>query len=72
MLYLLEKFIGRRGRRSRREEARCTCGGALEPVPGESGRLYFCRNCNKLLCYVDRSPGFSGGGPLSQARLKKK
>lgn len=72
MLTLLGKLMGKKSRESCEGEVKCPCGEVAVRVPNDITDIYLCKNCNKLLYYVDPSPGILKVRPLSLAWLKKR
>lgn len=71
MLNLLGKVMGKKGG-SKTKEVRCLCGEEAERVPDDTRDIYFCRKCNKLLCYSVYKPSIFKVRPISLAWLKRK
>lgn len=75
MLTLLGKLMGKKSREScegEEKEVKCQCGEEAVRVPNDISDVYLCKKCNKLLYYVDPSPGLLKVRPLSLAWLKRK
>ena len=71
MITLLGRLMGKKIQECR-GEVRCPCGEPAVRVPNDGPEIYLCRKCNKLLYYVEPSPGMLKVKPLSLAWLKKK
>ncbi len=71
MFGLLDKLRGKSAEEPEYKEARCTCGGIVMIIPTEGKDLYLCKNCNKLLYYIEIPP-VPKVRPISLGFLKKK
>jgi len=70
MLNLLERIMGKKSPEIK--QVKCLCGEEVVGIPNDTREIYFCKKCNKLLCYSDFKPGLFKVRPLSLAWLKRK
>ncbi len=70
MLNLLGRIMGKKSPEFK--EVKCLCGEEAVRIPDDTREIYFCKKCNKLLCYSDFKPSILKVRPLSLAWLKRK
>jgi hypothetical protein len=74
MLKLISLIKERKERVSEHpKEIKCSCCGEIAiGIPGEKTNIYFCKQCNKLIYYVDPALLDTKVKPFSLGWLKKK
>ena len=72
MASLLDLFRSRKPREQQEKETKCACGGALIIMSCGKKDVYFCRDCNKMIYFLESELETPKIIPISLGWLKKK